>query len=134
MGHDHSPYRVRSGDVISDNEPMVFGDRTALIEMPISWTLDDFPHFEYLRIGQAVAPGLMNASSVLENWIRDFEYMCRTEEFGILTYTCHPFVIGRGHRMLMLDELLEKLTQMGAEFMTMHQAAKLYDEREPFRL
>ena len=133
MGNDHSPYRVRTGDLIHDEEPVEFGKVTPLIEMPISWSLDDFPHFEYLRVGQSVAPGLMNASNVLENWLADFEYMTATESFGILTYTCHPFVIGRGHRMMMLEKLLKGLMSMGAEFMSMDSAAKLYDSRSPLR-
>ncbi len=133
MGHDHSPYRIRVGDVIHDDRPIEFGQPTSLIEMPISWSLDDFPHFEYLRMGQSVAPGLMNANSVLENWLADFNYMTQTESFGILTYTCHPFVIGRGHRMLMLEQLLHGLTKMNAEFLTMAQAAQRYDTREPFK-
>ena len=49
MGNDHSPYQVRLGDVISADEPMQFGKESALIEMPISWSLDDFPHFEFQR-------------------------------------------------------------------------------------
>jgi hypothetical protein len=57
----------------------------------------------------------MNASSVLENWLADFEYMTATESFGILTYTCHPFVIGRGHRMMMLEKLVKGLVAMDAE-------------------
>ena len=39
MGHDYSPYRVRQGDVIELQKPMQFGDKTPLIEMPISLSL-----------------------------------------------------------------------------------------------
>lgn len=132
MGNDHDPYRVRQGDVVTVDEPMKFGKQTPLIELPISWTLDDFPHFEYLRVGQSVAPGLQNASGVLENWIDDFEYMRQTCDWGILTYTCHPYVIGRGHRMIMLEKLLKSLREKGAKFITLEQAARLYDQRSPF--
>jgi hypothetical protein len=41
-------------------------------------------------------------------------------------------VIGRGHRMLMLEKFINKLRKLGADFMTMEQAAGLYDAREPF--
>ncbi|MBB5215630.1 polysaccharide deacetylase family protein [Parapusillimonas granuli] len=132
MGNDHEPYRVRQGDVVSVDEPMQFGKPTPLIELPISWTLDDFPHFEYLRVGQSLAPGLQNASGVLENWVNDFEYMRQTCDWGILTYTCHPYVIGRGHRMIMLDKLLKSLQEKGAQFITLEQAARMYDERSLF--
>ena len=49
MADDYTPYRVRQGDVIELEAPGVFGPATKLIEMPISWTLDDYPHFEFIR-------------------------------------------------------------------------------------
>jgi len=133
MGNDHMPYRVRLGDVIELEKPAVFGRETKLIEMPVSWTLDDYPHFEFLRTKATVLQGLMNANSVLENWINDFLYMKATEEWGILNYTFHPFVIGRGHRMMVLEKLLRRLTDEGATFMTMEDAARAYDKRVPFK-
>ena len=33
----------------------------------------------------------------------------RPPDFGILTYTFHPHVIGRGHRMMMLERLIQRL-------------------------
>ena len=36
----------------------------------------------------------------------------------------HPFVIGRGYRMLALEDLVAKLAADGAVFMTMEQAAE----------
>jgi peptidoglycan/xylan/chitin deacetylase (PgdA/CDA1 family) len=128
MGHDYSPYRARQDDVIELQKPMVFGAETRLIEMPISWSQDDHPHFEMT----GHRPGHRNANSVLENWIDDFVYMTRCTDWGVITYTCHPYVIGRGHRMLMLERFIDKLHALGAEFMTMEQAARLYDTRAPF--
>ena len=124
MGDDYAPYRARRGDVIELDKPAVFGRETALVEMPISWTLDDYPHFEFIRTGNAILGGLKPASGVLDNWYDDFDYMTRITEWGVITYTCHPFVIGRGHRMLMLERLIEKLRQRGAAFMTMEDAAR----------
>jgi hypothetical protein len=42
-------------------------------------------------------------------------------------------VIGRGHRMLMLEGLLEGLAKNGAVFTTLEAAAREYDERVPFK-
>jgi len=128
MGHDYSPYRVRQGDVIELQKPMQFGDKTPLIEMPISWSQDDHPHFEMT----STRPGHRNANSVMENWVDDFIYMTRCTDWGIITYTCHPYVIGRGHRMLMLERFINKLGELGAEFMRMDDAARTYDERHPY--
>ncbi len=131
MGHDHSPCFARRNDVVPDDEPIQFGETTALIEMPISWSLDDFPHFEFLRMPNSVSPGLANAHHVLENWINDFEYMQQTEEWGVLTYTFHPFVVGRGHRMMMLERLILALQERGACFYTLEAAALEFRDRSP---
>ena len=129
MGNDHSPYFARRNDVVLDDEPIQFGETTALIEMPVSWSLDDFPHFEFLRLPNSVSPGLANAQQVLENWIDDFEYMQRTEDWGVLIFTFHPFVVGRGHRMMMLERLISALQERGACFTTMEKAALEFRDR-----
>src|SRR4051812_28919711 len=65
MADDYTPYHVRQGDTITLEQPAVFGRETRLVEMPISWTLDDYPHFEFLRTPTVVLPGNMNATHVL---------------------------------------------------------------------
>ncbi len=129
MGHDHTPYFARRGDVVPDDEPIVFGEKTPLIEVPVSWSLDDFPHFEFLRTRDSLMPGLSNARLVLENWLDDFAYMQQAEQWGVLVYTFHPFVIGRGHRMLVLERLISQLAERGATFITMRDAALRFRER-----
>jgi peptidoglycan-N-acetylglucosamine deacetylase len=130
MGHDYLPYRARQGDVIELEKPAILGPETKLVEMPISWTLDDYPHFEFVRTSTAILGGLKPTSGVLENWYDDFDYMTRIMDWGIITYTCHPFVIGRGHRMLMLERLIEKLRARGAVFLTMEAAVREWLARE----
>jgi len=131
MGHDYDCYYARQGDVVELMKPMVRGRETNLVEMPISWSLDDFPHFEYMRNPNgSIQAGLMNATNVLENFVDDYTYMTRVQpDFGILTYTFHPHVIGRGHRMMMLERLIQKLMEDGAEFMTMEQAMDVWLQR-----
>ena len=128
MGHDYDCYFARQGDLVELKTPMVRGRETALVEMPISWSLDDFPHFEYMRNPNgSIQAGLMNATNVLENFVDDYTYMTRVQpDFGILTYTFHPHVIGRGHRMMMLERLIQNLMEDGAEFMTMEQAMDVW--------
>jgi len=129
MGHDYLPYRARQGDVIELEQPARLGPESPLVEMPISWTLDDYPHFEFVRTNTTILGGLKPASGVLENWYDDFDYMTRIMEWGIITYTCHPFVIGRGHRMLMLERLIDKLRARGAVFLTMEDAVREWLKR-----
>jgi len=133
MGDDYTPYRVRQGDVIELEKPAVFGKETRLIEMPVSWTLDDYPHFEFVRTPTSILPGLMNASHVLANWVDDFMYLRDNLEWGVITYTFHPFVIGRGHRMLALEKLIGTLKDSGAVFMRLEDAAAEHERRNPFK-
>ncbi len=132
MGHDSQPYRARRGDAIPDDGPARWGEATPLVEMPISWSLDDFPHFEYLWTATHLQQGLMRADDVLANWLDDFRYMARETDWGVLTYTFHPQVIGRGHRMLLLERLIEALRDMGAIFVRMDAAVQEFDQRAPF--
>jgi len=124
MGADYIPYRARRGDIAELGKPYRFGEATSLIEMPISWSLDDYPHFEFVRTAQSVLPGLQPARAVMQSWHDEFTYMKKTVDWGVLTITMHPFVIGRGYRMLALEGLVTKLANDGAVFMTMEQAAQ----------
>ncbi len=133
MGNDFTPYRVRQGDLITLDKPAVFGKTTKLIEMPVSWTLDDHPHFEFIRTKDWILPGLMNTKLVLEDWINDFNYMKKTMEWGVIIYTFHPYVIGRGGRMLILEKLIRKLKDSGAVFATVEAAAAEYEKKQPFK-
>lgn len=127
MGHDFKPYWCRVGDEHDPLGPYRFGREVNLVELPVSWVLDDFPHFEYLRTGDRVYPGLSAPSKVEEIWRAEFDYMVREVPDGIFTLTLHPQVIGRGHRMLMLERLLDYMQSAGAVlFSTCHAAATNY--------
>jgi peptidoglycan/xylan/chitin deacetylase (PgdA/CDA1 family) len=133
MGNDFTPYRVRQGDLISLDKPAIFGKTTRLIEMPVSWTLDDHPHFEFIRTKEWILQGLMNANLVLDDWINDFNYMKKKLDWGVIIYTFHPYVIGRGGRMLILEKLIRKLKDNGVVFTTVEAAAAEYEKRQPFK-
>jgi peptidoglycan-N-acetylglucosamine deacetylase len=129
MGSDYLPYRARRGDVAKLGEPFRFGEETTLIEMPISWSLDDYPHFEFVRTAATILPGLQPARPVMQSWLDEFRYMTKTVDWGVLTYTMHPFVIGRGYRMLALEDLIDSLVKEGAVFNTMEDAAHEAEQR-----
>jgi len=50
-------------------------------------------------------------------------------DWGVLTYTCHPFVIGRGARMMMLENVIKTAAKNGAVFMTMEEAVAEFRKR-----
>jgi hypothetical protein len=49
----------------------------------------------------------------------------------VLTYTFHPHVIGRGHRLIMLETLIGHLKARGAIFLAMEDAVAEYRTKYP---
>ena len=77
-----------------------------------------------MRTAATILPGLQPARLVMQNWLDEFLYMKKSVEWGVLTYTMHPYVIGRGYRMLALEDLVDRLIKEGAQFATMEEAAR----------
>jgi peptidoglycan-N-acetylglucosamine deacetylase len=131
MGDDYTPYYARQGDVIELETPAVPGKATPLVEMPIHWCTDDSPHYEFVRAETSLRQGLKNAHHVEQNWVDEFRYMRETVQWGVLTYTCHPFISGRGHRIMVLERMIAQLKNEGAVFMRVDQAVEEFKRRQP---
>ena len=119
MAHDYRPYYVRRDDRHSIEGPSRLGESSRLLELPISWSLDDWPAFETNGRGRA----LHNARLVFENWRDDVAYMLRDFDDGVVTLTSHPEVTGRGHRLLGYERLVGEIRQMGVTFSRMDTVA-----------
>jgi peptidoglycan/xylan/chitin deacetylase (PgdA/CDA1 family) len=102
MADDVHPYRVPVGEH-HDRTASDLGRPGPLVEIPISWALDDWPQFEPgpRGVGPMSAP-----SKVLEIWAGELRYAWEHEPAGVLTITMHPEAIGRGHRLAMLEEFI----------------------------
>ncbi len=131
MADDFTPYWARTGDAIDLDGPYRFGQTVDLVELPVSWLLDDFPHFEYIRLPNRVSPGLSAASKVEEIWRDEFDFMVRDVPGGVFTLTMHPQVIGRGHRVLMLERLIAHFRESGAQFTTLATASDTFRTPSP---
>ncbi len=107
MGNDFYPYYLRLGDRWPADDKYHFGTYCELIELPVYWGLDDFPHFE-----NQYSP----ASSVLEIWKDEFDYALKNTQNGLFTLTLHPQVIGRGHRIGMLEKLIQHMLEQEVNF------------------
>jgi peptidoglycan-N-acetylglucosamine deacetylase len=105
MADDHHLYRVRHGDRHSVADGTRFGREGTLVEVPVSWVLDDWPHFEPSATGDR--DGLSAPSKVLEIWTEELRYAWAHAPGGLLTITMHPESIGRGHRMAMLERFID---------------------------
>jgi peptidoglycan-N-acetylglucosamine deacetylase len=124
MSHDYALFYCRKGDEIPPDQPMRFGQQTRLVEIPVSWSLDDYPHFEYVRTPNMLMPGLRPVEAVFTNWRDDIVYMLRDFTDGVAVLTFHPQVIGRGHRLLGLERFVDELVGMGITFERMDHVAE----------
>ena len=112
MTDDYRPFRPRIGDEVSQQAPLRPGREARLWELPMSFELDDWPHFQF-AFGPPYRVGLSAPSKVLEIWAGEFDYMHRQVDGGILTVTMHPQVIGRGHRIAMLEAFIDHCQAAG---------------------
>lgn len=124
MGTDYTPYYVRRGDYCPDDEAFKFGDKTKIIELPVSWTLDDYPYLEFFRTNAYVMPGLRPVNQMFESFLSDIDYMLQTEKDGVCTLTFHPQAIGRGHRMVAFEQFLDHLENRVFSYKSCVQAAR----------
>lgn len=117
MAGDYYPYYLRQGDTWDEDGGYSFGMPIPVIELPVTWGLDDAAIFEFVIHGQ---DGLASPSAVEEIWFGDFLYGATRCPDGMLNLTLHPHVIARGHRMLMLERLVDRMSTLeGVRFETL---------------
>jgi peptidoglycan/xylan/chitin deacetylase (PgdA/CDA1 family) len=122
MTDDYRPFRPRIGDRVARGEPLVRGREAAFWELPLSFELDDWVHFQFnfdpYRKGGAT-PG-----DVLEIWRAELDWMHEHVDGGVLTVTMHPQVIGRGSRIAMLETFVRHCLDAGVRFERMCDVAR----------
>lgn len=123
MGHDYQPYQVRVGDELPDDQPAAWGAESDLVELPWSWTNDDYPYLEFVAFRRMIMPGLARPEDMFSNWLGDVDWMVRDVTSGVLTFVFHPQVIGRGHRLLALERFLDEVADRGVQFNSMADVA-----------
>jgi peptidoglycan/xylan/chitin deacetylase (PgdA/CDA1 family) len=126
MADDYRPFHPRIGDRVSRGEPLVRGRESRLWELPLSFELDDWPHFQFNF--EPYRKGGAPPSAVLEIWQAEFDWMHENVDGGVLTVCMHPQVIGRGHRMAMLEAFVGHCLEAGASFEGMGAVAGRLDE------
>lgn len=129
MGNDLHPYRPRPvyrpstvmhGDHEIGDAPFEFGDPSSILEIPVSWYLDDFPAQEYVIGAQE---GMTAVADIEDRWRSIFDYAANEEEGACYALTTHPQTIGRPHMIQMLDRLISYMKDNDAAFMTLSEIA-----------
>ena len=69
--------------------------------MPVHWALDDAPHFAHTT----------DPAGLLGVWLDELALAGREDRH--VTITCHPEILGRGHRVDVLRRLLDAAASDG---------------------
>lgn len=103
MGRDFTPYHPRIVTGIDLERGNTFSEPSPILEIPVSWGLDDFPELELIK-GNATQ---QSNEVVLKRWKDAFDFAYERCPGGMATWTLHPQTIGRSYNLLMLEEFIE---------------------------
>jgi peptidoglycan-N-acetylglucosamine deacetylase len=80
-----------------------------LVEVPVSWGLDDWEQYAFLPglIGSGV---IESPAKALETWTLELEAMHRVG--GAFVLCCHPFLSGRPGRAEALERLMQRMSSL----------------------
>jgi peptidoglycan/xylan/chitin deacetylase (PgdA/CDA1 family) len=126
--HVTRPSTVQHGSYEVAASASLFSPPSAILELPVSWYLDDFPAMEFVSRTQA---GLMAVSQLEERWRATFDYAVTEEEGCCYLLTIHPQTSGRAHMLPMLDRLIGYMQEQGATFMTLSEIADATEIQRP---
>ncbi|MBI3733050.1 MAG: polysaccharide deacetylase [Chloroflexi bacterium] len=113
MADDYRPYHPRLGDQVTQQSPLVKGAEARVWELPICFEFDDWVHFQFNF--NPYRNGTSAPSKVLEIWTAEFDWMHANVDGGILNVAMHPQVIGRGHRVAMLEHFITHCLSRGSD-------------------
>lgn len=93
--------------LMGDDRPYALAVGTPpLLELPVHWALDDAPHFD----------ATADPAALLDVWRAELRHA--VVEARHVTYTLHPEILGRAHRLDVLRTLLEDLAAAGVPTIT----------------
>lgn len=139
MHRDFECYYLRVGDTWTPIDysqpakswmkPLMRGKESALIEIPVSWYLDDLPPMMFIKKAPN-SHGFMNPHDIEELWRDQFDWIYRNYEEAVFTITIHPDVSGRPQVLAMLERLTAHIADhAGTKFMTLEEIAADFARR-----
>jgi peptidoglycan/xylan/chitin deacetylase (PgdA/CDA1 family) len=97
--------------LFDDDRPYVLETRDgAIVELPVSWELDDWEQYAFLPRPD-IGTGLESPAKVLDLWTSALDAYRRHGALFVLT--CHPFLSGRPSRIETLRGLIEHALAAG---------------------
>ena len=86
--------------------------RGSIVVLPMHWMLDDWPHFGWnMYPSFPYQANIHSQEAVFEIWKGEFDGMYELDEGCVFALCCHPQLIGRASRLLMLERLIRHMRQ-----------------------
>lgn len=131
MAQDFEPYWCRSGDNLSRDRGFEFGPEVDLVEVPVSWSLDDAVQLEFVMLTPSMLiPGASSPRELEERWLADLEFCAEEVPDGVYTITFHPECIARGARIRTVERLIARARELDANFVTPGEVARSWATRQ----
>jgi peptidoglycan/xylan/chitin deacetylase (PgdA/CDA1 family) len=111
MDSDYPYVLAVEGAIRSDGSPAA----ADLVEVPVSWGLDDWEQYAYLP-GLTGSGLIESPAKALEMWTLELEAMYRLGAVFVLC--CHPFLSGRPSRAEALERLIERMKSLAGLWTT----------------
>jgi peptidoglycan/xylan/chitin deacetylase (PgdA/CDA1 family) len=102
MGREFEPYHPRPV-TLNWEAANEFGPESRILEIPVSWYLDDWPAMEYVA---GKSEGLGDTEVMYRRWKDIFDYARGLGTPAVYALTIHPQCSGRSHIITVLDRLL----------------------------
>ena len=127
MGRDFEPYRPRVVTRIDPEDGNTFGPESRVLEIPVSWYLDDFPPLENLPR----SVGMQSTDLILQRWTDQFTFAYERCPGGVFTLAVHPQTIARAHHFMMFEKFIEHVAQSpGVWFATLSAIADCWQDED----
>ncbi|MXP21779.1 polysaccharide deacetylase family protein [Gordonia sp. HNM0687] len=122
MGRDYHPYHPQRWQ-INWEKANVAGRASRVLEIPVSWYLDDFPPLAYT----GTQAGMQDSRTILQRWKDIFDFGYQREENPVFATCVHPQIIGQPHHLMWYEELLGYIAgHEGVWFATLEEIAKAW--------
>lgn len=131
MAQDFEPYWCRTEDRMPPDRGFEFGPEIDLVEVPVSWSLVDWPQLELVFHEGGMLPGVQNPHEIERRWMEELEFAAAEVPGGAFTITLHPQTIGRGARVRILERLIAKVKELGANTVTSGEVAESWRKTAP---
>jgi peptidoglycan/xylan/chitin deacetylase (PgdA/CDA1 family) len=123
MASDFEPHWVYGDWSAPEDGPYDRGEPTDIVELPVSWQRDDWPALTFTW-SHPHRMGYVSEDSLFQRYYDQFDWMHEHVDDGVFIMTMHPQVIGQGHRLSRLEELIQHIQQKDdVEFKEMHEVA-----------